>query len=66
MNARDEYAAAVAIEADVWVAACGGTEVPCGGYLYVFNPSTRATGWLNLGTDIVENENPFQLDNRPQ
>lgn len=59
MNAEEEYNAAVATQADTWVAACGGTEVPCGGYLYVFNPATRETGWLNIDSDIVEMENPF-------
>lgn len=55
-----EYAQAVAENADRWVAACGGTEVPFAHngaeWLYVWNPSTGEHGYLNLGTDIVEKE----------
>jgi hypothetical protein len=60
MNAREEYDWAVSNRIDVWVAACGGTEVPCAGFLYVFNPKTKETGWLNVGTDIVTKVNPYR------
>ena len=56
----DEYREAVATNADRWVAACGGDEQPFSHngteYLYVFNPKRGEHGYLNQGTDIVEEE----------
>ena len=53
-----EYDLALATKADRWVAACGGHEKPFTHngteWLYVWNPSTGEHGYLNLGTDIVE------------
>jgi hypothetical protein len=61
-----EYEAAEAEMADRWVPAGGGKEVPSRAkngtrYLYVFNFATRQHGWLNLGTDVVELEDPFAV-----
>ena len=55
-----EYAIAVAGKLDVWVPACGGTEVPHMGFLYVFNPGTMETGWLDMGSDIVRFTSPYR------
>ena len=58
-----EYDAAVAENADRWIAACGGNEQPFTvdgtRWLYVWNPRTGATGYLNLDTDIVHPDDPF-------
>ena len=55
-----DYKNAVAMKADRWVAACGGKEDPFGFngimWLYVFNPDQGQHGYLNMSTDIV-NEN---------
>ena len=49
---------------DNWVPGCGGTEVPFTysgvRYLYVWQPSTGKHGWLNMDTDIVQEESPCQ------
>lgn len=46
---------------DVWLPACHGTEEPSpdGRWLYVFNPASSKHGWLNLHTDIVQEDSPF-------
>ena len=49
---------------DRWVAACGGLEEPTvtragRRILYVFNPAQMRHAWLDLGTDLLEFENPF-------
>lgn len=63
VNATPEYAQAVAKNADQWVAACGGLEQPFDHdgrtYLYVFNPATHKHGYLDMGTDIVQEDIPF-------
>jgi len=55
-----EYAAAVEANADRWVPACGGLEVPFtrngAEWLYVYNPRRDEHGYLNLGTDIVQED----------
>lgn len=62
VNTTPEYAAAALARADRWVAACGGLEVPFTHqgtrYLYVWNPRQNTHGYLNLDTDIVEEEDP--------
>jgi hypothetical protein len=62
----EEFREACREKRDDWVPANGGHEQPHAGYLYVFNPANAAGdgdgpthGWLNLGTDIVEFEDPF-------
>lgn len=54
----DAYAQAVANNENRWVAACGGRELPFihngTEWLYVFNPATGEHAYLNLGTDIVQ------------
>ena len=59
-----EYEQALAERADRWVAACGGAEVPFehqgGSFLYVWNPATGEHGYLNLGTDIVSPNAPWE------
>ena len=62
--AVEEYYRALRLNLDTWVPACGGMEVPGKArnghtYLFVFNPRQRQHAWLNMDTDIVENENPF-------
>lgn len=65
-KALDEYFDAQHDLSDRWVAANGGNELPtwCGDrrawFLYVYNPAQNNHGWLNLDTDIVETESPFQ------
>jgi len=58
-----EYDQAVTENADRWISACGGKEVPftVNGteWLYVWNPRTGEHGYLNLGTDIVHDGDPF-------
>lgn len=59
-----EYALAVAENADRWVPAGGGYEVPLSArngtrFLYVWNPRTRKHAYLNLDTDIIEEGDPF-------
>lgn len=58
MTGPEQFAAAVAANADRWVPACGGTETPFRtrlGYrlLYCYNPATGRHGYLDLGTDII-------------
>ena len=69
-NSRHEYNLAVLMGADQWVPANGGLERPVlypDGVerLYVVNPARAqgrvsgfSHGWLNLGTDIVSEEDP--------
>ena len=58
-----EYAIAMAEKADRWVAACGGNEIPFTHegteWLYVYNCRTNEHGYLNLGTDIVQEHAPW-------
>ena len=58
-----EYEIACAMRADKWVVGNGGTETPTRyrdgrTYIYVFNPATGKTGWLDTGTDIVRMDHP--------
>ena len=53
-----EFDAAVATNADRWVPACGGTEVPCltrsgARLLYCYNPAQRKHAYLNMSTDMI-------------
>lgn len=61
--ATHEFAIAQAENADCWVPACGGHEVPFQyrgtTYLYVYNHAKRDHGYLNLATDIVEPDGPW-------
>lgn len=56
-----EYVAAIG--QDRWVAACGGREVEFLHHgirwLYVYNHAQDAHGYLNLGTDIVQENAPY-------
>jgi len=59
-----EYKLAARLTADTWVPACGGLEIPAKSrngstYLYVYNHATEQHGWLNMETDVVETDNPF-------
>ena len=59
MTGQQEYKRAMATQADQWVPACGGKEVPYltragRRVLYVYNPGRREHGYLDMGTDIVE------------
>ena len=58
--AKAEYNDALRANADRWVVACGGTERPYrdgrGWVLRVWNPARGKHGYLNLGTDIVEED----------
>jgi len=58
-----EYLTAVKENADRWVAACGGSEEPFTHngvrWLYVYNPRREEHGYLNMGTDIVQPEAPW-------
>ncbi|MHA2265152.1 MAG: hypothetical protein ACXAEN_22385 [Candidatus Thorarchaeota archaeon] len=65
--AREEYDKAVLGNENKWVVACGGQEVPTKAkngrvYLYVFNPATQGHGWLDMGTDIVQLDDPYCCD----
>jgi len=55
--AKREYDQALDTLADRWVPGANGTEVPClrnGRWtLYVFRPSDRRHGYLDLATDTV-------------
>ena len=55
-----EYERALYEMADRWVPACGGVEVVENGYLYVYNPGRDEHGWLNVATDIVQEESPYE------
>lgn len=59
---KREYDAAYETNADRWVPACGGTEVPFllhgVRWLYVYNCATHKHGWLNMGQDIVYEQAP--------
>jgi hypothetical protein len=62
-----EYKAAQRLNADCWVAACGGQEEPTKArngttYLYVWNPAQEQHGWLDMGTDIVQLDDPYCCD----
>jgi hypothetical protein len=54
---QQKYNEALASKRDVWVAACGGIEVPFEKngrrWLYVYNPGQHCHGWLDLGQDVV-------------
>jgi hypothetical protein len=59
--AEREYWTAINEQADRWVVAACGTEVPSvrpdgRRVLYVFNPGTGEHGYLDLATDVVEAE----------
>lgn len=58
--ATNEYAIAIAENADRWIPACGGNEIPFlhngTEWLYVYNPRTEGHGYLNMGTDIVHED----------
>ena len=60
-----EYLQAVEGGADAWVPACGGYETPFlhngTQWLYVFNPAREEHGYLNMGTDIVQENPPWYL-----
>ena len=57
---RAEYQRAVESQADCWVPACGGAEVPFeyngNRWLYVWNPAEKIHGYLNLDNDTVTTE----------
>lgn len=59
-----EYDEAVEARADRWVAACGGLEEPFEHqgtrWLYVWNPATGEHGHLNLDTDLVQENAPWE------
>jgi hypothetical protein len=61
-GATEEYKQAVINRRDEWVPANGGHEVAHAGFLYVYNPGTQEHGWLNVSTDIVQQENPYDHD----
>jgi len=52
-----EYDFALLENADRWVPACGGTEIPTMirgiRYLYCYNPYQRQSAYINLATDMV-------------
>ena len=54
------YVEAMMMRRDDWVTAACGTETPClrdGRWmLYCYNPARRAHGWLDMATDMVEEE----------
>lgn len=58
-----EYAQALAEKADRWIPACGGHEESFKhngtAWLYVWNPATGEHGYLNLQTDIVQENAPW-------
>ena len=62
-KAVSEYWSACNRNADEWVAANCGTEVPFvkNGtmYLYVWSPYTGEHGFLDMGTDIVMSDKEF-------
>jgi len=55
-----QYRVAKIFESNDWVPACGGLETPFTynntRWLYVFNWATQERGYLNLDTDIVEED----------
>ena len=59
----DEYLKAQEQFADAWVPACGGYEEPFmhngTRWLYVYNPARDEHGYLNMGTDIVQENAPW-------
>lgn len=59
-----EYTVALSAKADQWVAACGGLEEEFehqgSNFLYVYNPGRDEHGYLNLGTDIVTPDAPWE------
>ncbi len=63
MNCTAEYINACESKADRWVAACGGHETPFfhnrTRWLYVYNPAKDEHGYLNLLTDIVQENAPW-------
>lgn len=58
-----EFAEAEKNVRDTWVAACGGNEEVFTHqgkrYLYVWNPAKQEHGYLNLETDTVSEEAPW-------
>ena len=62
MSMTNEFKEAYENHLDTWVPACGGTEQPflMNGvrWLYVFNPVQMKHAYLNLDTDLIE-DNPF-------
>lgn len=65
LTGEEDYADALSILADRWVAANGGAEEPFTynrqAWLYVFNPHRGRHGYLNLSTDIVQDGSPMLL-----
>ena len=59
-----EYRAACDAMSDQWVAACGGNEISFQhngrSWLYVYNPGKDAHGYLDLTTDIVQENAPWE------
>lgn len=54
----DEFNMAVSANADLWVPACGGTEVPTrtrsgARLLYCFNPRYCKHAYINCDTDMI-------------
>jgi hypothetical protein len=60
----EDYDRAAMAKADRWVPACGGMEVPFSYnnrvYLYVYNPAQHKHGWLDMGTDMLQFDNPTE------
>lgn len=59
-----EFLAAATMKADQWVPACGGLETPFlhngTQWLYVYNHASEEHGYLNLSTDIVQGNAPWE------
>lgn len=58
MDAKTEYAIAMAGREDKWVPACGGSETPFTArsgkrLLYCFNPAVYKHAYLDLDTDTI-------------
>lgn len=58
MNTTVEYNMAISAKADLWVPACGGTEVPTrtrtgARLLYCFNPHLMKHAYINCDTDMI-------------
>ena len=60
MSNESEYWEAIEQRLDKWVVACAGTETPFrhgrNRWLYLYNPATGKHGYLNLDTDVVEDD----------
>jgi hypothetical protein len=66
-----EFNMAVAGNCDQWVPACGGTETPFiarsgARLLYCFNPRLRKHAYLDLGTDMILEDQDARMHLNPQ